>query len=73
MCRCVCRHAHCVRVLITHISSVVTLSISSAELLPRVGDQISSLLCLRIGGGGGGGVFRALVGGSNQWPPDPKN
>ena len=55
MCRCVCRHAHCVRVLITHISSVVTLSISSAELLPRVGDQISSLLCLRIGGGGGGG------------------
>ena len=46
-----CRCAHCVWVLITHISSVVTLSISSAELLPRVGDQISNLLGLRIGGG----------------------
>ena len=68
--------------LTTHILSVVTLSISSAELLPRVGDQISSLLGLRIGGGGASGLklgdqisglLIPRAEGSNQWPSGPKS
>ena len=64
--------------LITHISSAVTLSISSAELVPRVGDQISSLVGLRIGGPSGlelgdqiSGLLIPRAGGSSQWPSGP--